>query len=154
MIASTPPSFTVNSVFVPKSDVVSADPDIVKYGTSVLPAEIIADLVLQDIGGVEFSMVVRHNGVTGKSVSDKVVTNLSLLNAKYSPASLGGGSGTSRRSQRAMSLQDFLPDEADVLPVSRVIDVIVISTSNVPTGYVVEVDVESVVENKAVDLTV
>jgi len=153
MITSTPLSFSANAAYVPTSDVVSADPDIVKYSTSVLPPEIIADLVLQDIGGIEFSMIVRQNGVTGKSVSDQIITNLTLLNAKFNPVSLGGSSGVSRRSQNAMTLEEFLPPDSTVPVVYRDLDVIIINVNNVPVGYVVEVDVESVVESKAVDLS-
>lgn len=60
MVNATPqqPSATSSNI----KDVMSADPDIVMFDTFSQDAEYIANLVLQEIGGIELSLLEHSEG--------------------------------------------------------------------------------------------
>ena len=62
-----------------------ADPDVVQYDNTTVPADIMTDLIYTAVGGIEFSNVARHDTVDGKDVSYSLVKKLSLLDEIYDP---------------------------------------------------------------------
>jgi hypothetical protein len=90
-----------------------ADPDVVQYDNTTVPAEIMTDLIYTAVGGIEFSNVARHDTVDGKDVSYSLVKNLSLLDEIYDPSKVLTLSRTIVEGQPrySISLADKIIDE-------------------------------------------
>lgn len=62
--------------------------DTVLFDDESVSAEIIADLLFEDIGGQEILKIARHDTVNGQSVSYQPIKNLSAIQQEYDPEKL------------------------------------------------------------------
>lgn len=86
-----PVPFT-SQVVVPKTivPVKSATPDIVQFNDEdiISNAEIIADLLFENIGGQELLTIARYDTVNGQDVEYQPIKNLRILQQEYNPNNL------------------------------------------------------------------
>ena len=140
MISALPPR-APRQIEPPKPQVLTADPDIIKYDVETLPVDIIADLLLQEISSTEFIILSRNGRVAGKTVDKSIVSNLDQLANQYGPKVLGSVQSDVRGAKFGIPLSHFIdPDTAEV---SLDGDDIVITLDNIPFGMDVEIVVET-----------
>lgn len=73
-----------------KPNVVPADPDIVLVNPDSMPVDLMADMILQNIGGTELIKSVRHDMVNGQKVAYRPIVNLDALAVEFSPITITG----------------------------------------------------------------
>ena len=66
-----------------RSAVKVATPDLIIFNESVLPVDIMTDLLFEEIGGQEIISIARNDIVNGQDVSYNLVGNLNGLERKY-----------------------------------------------------------------------
>ena len=68
----------------------TATPDIIEFNDEelVANAEIIADLLFENIGGQELISLARYDTVNGQDVAYQPIKNLKILNQEFNPTSL------------------------------------------------------------------
>lgn len=130
-----------------RGQVLTADPDIIKYDVSQLPPEIMASLILQDIGGTEFILVSRHDNIAGKNVDDKIIKNLGSISTEFGPKTLGALRSNVRGSKYSLPLSKFVDDSETTIDTTE--ESVVVLLTDIPYG----VDVEVIVEGAADLLT-
>lgn len=139
-VTPTPPQITFTQADSGTNNVLAADPDIIKLDIQTLPIDLISNILLQDIGGIELSMVVRHDRVSGKVVSDSIVSNLSLINSTFSASSM-----STRYSPKlwrvGLSLEDYLVTSEPSIIVDETS--ITIATNSLPEGYAIDMNLGS-----------
>jgi hypothetical protein len=89
-----------------KQDALSADPDLMLQQASQLPVELMEQLILQDIGGVELISVVRHDQVNGEKVSYTPISNLELLTKEYNPQTVTNPAANFSSLKSAFGIED------------------------------------------------
>lgn len=142
MINATPFSTMLQNfdpVDTSRPDILTADPDIIKYSVFSLPAEIMAELILQDIGGIEFLLLSRHDNVSGRSVDTRRVSNLWEINTEFGPKVLGSLESDVRGARFGLAIDTYIGEGE---PVSTDGDYITILVEDVPYGYEVEATME------------
>lgn len=90
-----------NSPIVQKSEVSQyaikvATPDIILLQDSVIGAEIMTDLVFQDIGGQEIINIARNDTINGQNVTYQPIKNISSLFYQYNPQNILSLQGTDK----------------------------------------------------------
>jgi hypothetical protein len=84
-----PPSFSPPPLPPPKPPVVkTSTPDIIQFNDDTVPADIIADLLFENVGGQELLTISRYDTVNGQSVLYQPIKNLDLLQQQYNPNNL------------------------------------------------------------------
>ena len=121
-----------------------ADPDVVQYDNTTVPAEIMTDLIYTAVGGIEFSNVARHDTVDGKDVSYSLVKKLSLLDEIYDPNRVLTSNRTILEGQPryAISLADKIIDEELMFTMDENGN-LVITLQNLSEEEYVEVEIAS-----------
>lgn len=153
MVNATPqqPSATSSNI----KDVMSADPDIVMFDTFSQDAEYIANLVLQEIGGIELSLLEHSEGVTGIFADNRVISNLTSVNFELQPSRIGGAESGALGSQYGYSLANFIlldDDGNPTVPVSVDGDNVVVYVKDPPPQASVVVTIESSEKHTVVNL--
>lgn len=139
MISATPPRIS-RQIDTSKSQVLTADPDIIKMDVETLPVEAMADLILQDIGAVEFILLTRNGRVAGKTVDRKRVSDVLVLASQYGPKTLGSVESNVRGTSYTLPLSKFVDEDETAVSVDG--QDIVMVLKDVPVGMDVEVIVE------------
>ena len=73
----------------------TATPENILWDPTIMPVEILTDLIFEDIGGQELLSIIRHDTVSGDSVSNQLIKNLTFLNQEYSSKNILGLQNTS-----------------------------------------------------------
>jgi hypothetical protein len=73
----------------------TATPENILWDPTIIPVEILTDLVFEDIGGQELLSLIRHDTVSGDNVSNQLIKNLTFLNQEYSSKNMIGLQNTS-----------------------------------------------------------
>jgi len=73
----------------------TATPENILWDPTIMPVEILTDLIFEDIGGQELLSLIRHDTVSGDSVSNQLIKNLTFLNQEYSSKNILGLQNTS-----------------------------------------------------------
>ena len=73
----------------------TATPENILWDPILMPVEILTDLIFEDIGGQELLSLIRHDTVSGDSVSNQLIKNLTFLNQEYSSKNILGLQNTS-----------------------------------------------------------
>lgn len=139
MITARPLKLT-NRVDTSTRQVLPADPDIIKYDISSLPAEIMETLILQDIGGIEFIMLARHDKIVGKNTDTSQIYNLNDINLEFNPKTLNSLGSSVRGSKYELPLSRFVDEETTTVTLER--EWITITLQDIPYGYSIEVTAE------------
>jgi hypothetical protein len=90
MVEATPPTAFINSSTIIKNSVKSATPDIIQFDdTSIIDnAEVVVDLLFENIGGQELLTVARYDTVNGQDVKYQPIKNLKIIQEEYNPINL------------------------------------------------------------------
>ena len=93
----------------------SATPENILWDESLMPVEILTDLIFEDIGGQELLSVTRHDTVNGENVSNQLIKNLTFLNQEYSSKKIIGLQNTSDKyfSNFSIRLESKIPFEGN-----------------------------------------
>jgi len=73
----------------------TATPENILWDPTIMPVEILTDLIFEDIGGQELLSLIRHDTISGDSVSNQLIKNLTFLNQEYSSKNILGLQNTS-----------------------------------------------------------
>jgi hypothetical protein len=117
-ISPTPDSFTDWMLVVdPIPGVKTATPDIIEFDDKELElnAEILADLLFENIGGQELLTIARYDTVNGQDVSYQPIKNLKTLQQEYNPSNIVRIQQTSDRvfANFPIKLTDKIPNVAN-----------------------------------------
>ena len=90
MVEATPPASPRPGTTIVKNSVKSATPDIVQFDdTSIIDnAEVIVDLLFENIGGQELLTIARYDTVNGQDVKYQPIKNLNIIQEEYNPNNL------------------------------------------------------------------
>lgn len=96
MVQATPPnlpyimSSDIASLLNLSKNVKTATPDIIEFDDASLiaDAEILADLLFENIGGQEILSMARYDTVNGQDVAYQPIKNLKIINQEFSPNNL------------------------------------------------------------------
>ena len=90
MVEATPPASLITTSTIVKNSVKSATPDIIQFddATIVDNAEVIVDLLFENIGGQELLTVARYDTVNGQDVKYQPIKNLKIIQEEYNPINL------------------------------------------------------------------
>jgi hypothetical protein len=71
-------------------NVKTATPDIIEFDDAdlIANAEIIADLLFENIGGQEILSMARYDTVNGQDIAYQPIKNLKIINQEFSPTNL------------------------------------------------------------------
>jgi len=86
-VEPTPPAPVVEPVIVfpPPPQVKTAQPDIIIFDDDQIPAEIMTNLVLENIGGHELINIARHDTVNGQNIAYQPIRDLSIIQQRNNP---------------------------------------------------------------------
>ena len=87
-----PASIVATTVTAP---IKTATPDIVLFDDSLVPIEIMADLVFEDIGGQELINITRNDIINGQKIIYQPIKNIDSINQQYNPNNIVGIQKTS-----------------------------------------------------------
>lgn len=111
-LSATPISTAPWKKPVSPSPAVAADPDLVVETYSSIDVDVMADLILQDIGGVELSKILRYDSIDGNTTVYSPMSSVSrikpynsnnLLGQEFSRLVAGGSS--------AMNITSYMDGE-------------------------------------------
>jgi hypothetical protein len=90
MVEATPPTTLMTTNTVVQDSVKSATPDIIQFddATIVDNAEVIIDLLFENIGGQELLTIGRYDTINGQDVKYQPIKNLKILQEEYNPINL------------------------------------------------------------------
>jgi hypothetical protein len=90
MVEATPPTALTASSTIIKNSVKSATPDIIQFddATIVDNAEVVVDLLFENIGGQELLTIARYDTVNGQDVKYQPIKNLKIIQEEYNPINL------------------------------------------------------------------
>lgn len=71
-----------------KEPVKPASPDIILFNDDLVPIEVMADLLFEEIGGQELINIARNDTINGQSTVYRPIKNLSKLALRYSPLNI------------------------------------------------------------------
>ena len=77
------------------SGVKSARPDIIDYEESRVPAEVLQQLLFENLAGQEIINIARNDTVTGQNVSYSLISNIDELNIRYNSKNIFNIPGSS-----------------------------------------------------------
>lgn len=89
----------------------TATPDIVLFDDSLVPVEVMADLIFEDIGGQELISIARTDTINGQKILYQPIKNISSINQEYNPNNILGLQRTSDKyfSGFAIKLENKVP---------------------------------------------
>jgi len=95
----------------------SATPEIILWDESLIPVEILTDLIFENIGGQELLSITRHDIINGENVSNQLIKNLTFLNQEYSSKRILSLQNTSDKyfSNFSIKLESKIPFEGNGL---------------------------------------
>ncbi len=143
------PSVTPVAIAAPVVPVKTAPIDTILYPSDdLLPIEIMADLIFENIGGQELINIARNDTVNGQSVVYQPIKNLTQIQQQYNPNNIVGLQETSDKyfQNFAIKLETKVsedgngPDGAHVYIDPNTGD-LVIEVINVETGEQVELEI-------------
>ena len=89
----------------------TATPDIVLFDDSVVPIEVMTDLIFEDIGGQELINISRTDTINGQKILYQPIKNINVINQEYSPNNILGLQKTSDKyfSGYAIKFEERVP---------------------------------------------
>jgi hypothetical protein len=87
-VSATPPTPIVTSVAPPVPVVKTATPQYILPGEDIMPAEIMTDLIFENIGGQELLLLSRHDLISGDYIPQQLIANIKKINNEYDPKNL------------------------------------------------------------------
>lgn len=88
LVASTPQTPPPPPPPVAAPAIKTATPQYILPGDDVMPAELIADLIFENIGGQEILSLSRHDLINGEYVSNQLIANIKKINNENDPKNM------------------------------------------------------------------
>jgi len=90
MVEATPPTSFITTATARNNSVKSATPDIIQFDDASIVdnAEVIVDLLFENIGGQELLTIARYDTVNGQDVKYQPIKNLKIIQEEYNPNNL------------------------------------------------------------------
>lgn len=95
----------------------TATPDIVLFDDSLVPVEVMADLIFEDIGGQELISIARTDTINGQKILYQPIKNINSINQEYNPNNILGLQKTSDKffAGFAIKLENKVPKVSNSL---------------------------------------
>jgi hypothetical protein len=95
-----------------KATVKTATPDIILFDDGIVPIEVMADLIFEDIGGQELINIARNDIVNGQKITYQPIKNLSRIEEQYNPNNIISLQDTSDKyfANFPIQLKDKIPN--------------------------------------------
>lgn len=108
--ATATPTTTVSST---TTQVKTATKDIILFNDGVVPVNLMADLIFEDIGGEELISIARRDTVNGQKISYQPIKNLSSIEQEYNPNNIISLQATADKyfANFPIKLDDRIPKE-------------------------------------------
>ncbi len=153
MVNPTPLRMSSSSNYTnpPRPNILTADPDIVMIAPDALPVEVQAQLILQDMGGVELIMFSRHDTVNGQSIAYQPIKDLDLLATTYGSQRITGYVPTFMSFKKGFSI-DLDNLEIDSRPLSP--GSIYVNTNASGVGSEIIVDLVGLSDTNVVEIAI
>jgi hypothetical protein len=125
----------------------TATPDIVLFDDSIVPIEVMTDLIFEDIGGQELINISRTDTINGQKILYQPIKNINTINQEYNPNNILGLQKTSDKyfSGYAIKFEERVPKVSNSLDGNPVyVDSagnVVIDSINLNTDEQVEIQV-------------
>jgi alpha-L-arabinofuranosidase len=118
MVEATPTTSVLNTTTTAtKSSVKTATTDIIQFDdeTIIDNAEVIVDLLFENIGGQELLTIARYDTVNGQDVKYQPIKNLKILQEEYNPNNLIKVQQTSDKyfANFPIKLNDKIPNQGN-----------------------------------------
>jgi hypothetical protein len=103
---------TTQTINTSNDSVKIATPDIILIKDEAIAAQIMTDLIFQDIGGQEIINIARNDMINGQNVIYQPIKNITSLFSQYNPQNILSLQRTDRDYFKnfAISLKDKLPE--------------------------------------------
>ena len=143
--SSQPATVTEESVKI-------STPDIILLVDSPVGAEILTDLIFQNIGGVEIINIARSDVINGQNVTYQPIKNITSLFSQYNPQNILALQGTDRDYFKnfAINLTDKLPED-NYIYFNQNGDLVIDVTNMLPSE---SVEVQTVYNGEVLDDTI
>jgi len=106
--------FGSNQIFLQSNtnQIKTATPDIVLFDDSVVPIEIMSDLIFENIGGQELINIARTDTINGQKILYQPIKNINSINQEYGPNNIVGLQKTSDKffAGFAIKLENKIPN--------------------------------------------
>lgn len=111
----TPSAISATIVSPPPPPVKTATPDIILFDDESTPIDTMADLIFENIGGIELINITRSDIVNGQKISYQPIKNLSSIQQRYNPNNILGLQQTADKyfSGFSIKLEDKIPNEGN-----------------------------------------
>jgi hypothetical protein len=95
----------------------TATPDIVLFDDSIVPIEVMTDLIFEDIGGQELINISRTDTINGQKILYQPIKNINTINQEYNPNNILGLQKTSDKyfSGYAIKFEERVPKVSNSL---------------------------------------
>jgi len=95
----------------------TATPDIVLFDESLVPIEVMTDLIFEDIGGQELINISRTDTINGQKIFYQPIKNINIINQEYNPNNILGIQKTSDKyfSGYAIKFEERVPKVSNSL---------------------------------------
>lgn len=111
----TPSAMSAAIVSPPPPPVKTATPDIILFDDESTSIDTMADLIFENIGGIELINITRSDIVNGQKISYQPIKNLSSIQQRYNPNNILGLQQTADKyfSGFSIKLEDKIPNEGN-----------------------------------------
>lgn len=127
-------------------------PDIILLVDSPVGAEILTDLIFQNIGGIEIINIARSDVINGQNVTYQPIKNITSLFSQYNPQNIVALQGTDKDYFKnfSINLTDKLP-EVDYIKINENGDLEIQLINMLPSE---SVEVQTVYKAEVLDDTI
>lgn len=87
-VAATPSTPIAPAVTTIVPVVKTATPQYILPGNDIMPAEIMTDLIFENIGGQELLLLSRHDLISGDYIPQQLIANIKKINNEYDPKNM------------------------------------------------------------------
>lgn len=148
MTVNATPSSPSNTPIITTQNVKVAPTDIIVFDQDLVPSEIIADIVFEDLFGQELISLIRNDTVNGQNVEYRPLKILSSLFVQYGIEGLIALQNTSQSyfDNFPIKLADYLPirgtgPNGESIYIDEQTGDLIINVVNIPSDYRVEVEI-------------
>ena len=138
---------------VTEESVKISTPDIILLVDSPIGAEILTDLIFQNIGGVEIINIARSDVINGQNVTYQPIKNITSLFSQYNPQNILALQGTDKDYFKnfAINLTDRLPESTYIYTDGESGDLVIELVNMLPSE---SVEVQTVYKVELLDDTI
>jgi hypothetical protein len=117
-LTPTPATYAASSIAkTVTAPIKTATPDIILFDDSLVPVEVMTDLIFEDIGGQELINISRTDTINGQKILYQPIKNINIINQEYNPNNILGLQKTSDKyfSGYAIKFEERVPKVSNSL---------------------------------------